>query len=165
MIHRVPVAACAIALAMVMPATAQPAPPAAASATGGQPGQITITPDQLRWADQPKVARQLVHAEPACHIVTQRLRIPPRTDLPPHGHERGYRLVTVISGDLQLGFGATFDEKALKPLPPGSIFTEPPGHKHFARTGADAVVLQLTEYNGGAPMPGCTPNNAAAAAK
>ena len=123
-------------------------------------GAMTLAPTQLRWDAQKKVERQLLHADPSCHVVTYRVRIAPKTDLPPHGHERGYRLVTVVSGDLQLGFGNAFDAQALQSLPPGSIFSEPAGHKHFARTGAEAVVLQLTEYDATAPQAGCTPAKA-----
>jgi len=31
-----------------------------------------------------------------------------------------------------------------KALPPGSIYAEPPGVAHFARTGDSAVVVQIT---------------------
>ena len=49
---------------------------------------------------------------------------------------------------LLLGFGDQFDEAALRPMPPGSVFSEPAGHKHFARTQQEPVVLQLTEVGG-----------------
>ena len=121
---------------------------------------VAVTPAQLHWDGQKKVERHLLHADPSCHVVTYRVRIAPKTDLPPHGHERGYRLVTVVSGDFQLGFGRAFNAPALKTLPAGSIFSEPAGHTHFARTGAEAVVLQLTEYDATAPQAGCTPAKA-----
>ncbi|QTD46370.1 cupin domain-containing protein [Ottowia testudinis] len=130
---------------------------AAAPALAQSADPVALAPSQLRWDGQKKVERQLLHADPSCHVVTHRVRIAPRTDLPPHGHERGYRLVTVVSGDLQLGFGHKFDAQALKALPAGSIFSEPAGHQHFARTGAEPVVLQLTEYDAAAPLAGCTP--------
>lgn len=103
------------------------------------------TPAQITWQDGKPVQRVDVHADPAYRVVTRRVRIAPNTDLPPHGHDSGYRLVTVVSGSLLLGFGDRFDEAALKPMPPGSVFSEPAGHKHFARTQAEPVVLQLTE--------------------
>ncbi len=113
---------------------------------------FSLLPEQLQWKPETtKVQMQIVHVDDDCRIVTKRVRLPPNTELPPHGHEQGYRLVTVISGTLQLGFGTRFDEKALQTLPPGSVFSEPAGHKHFARTGADAVILQLTEVDGKKP--------------
>ena len=103
------------------------------------------TPDQITWQADRKTQRIDVHADPAYHVVTRRVRIAPGTDLPPHSHARGYRLVTVVSGTLLLGFGDKFDEAGLKPMPPGSVFSEPAGHQHFARTTQEPVVLQLTE--------------------
>lgn len=112
-------------------------------AAGG--GEFTLTPDQLAWQDGKTTQALPVHADPAYQVVTRRVRIAPGTDLPPHGHERGYRIVTVVSGTLLLGFGERFDAAALKALPPGSVFSEHAGHKHFARTLQEPVVLQLTE--------------------
>ena len=106
------------------------------------------TPDQAAWQADKKTQRVDVHADAAHQVVTRRVRIAPGTDLPPHTHAQGYRLVTVISGTLLLGFGDQFDEAALRPMPPGSVFSEPAGHKHFARTQEEPVVLQLTEVGG-----------------
>ena len=117
-------------------------PGATAQAAGAV---FTVTPQQLSWQDGKTTQRVDLHADPAYRVVTRRVRIAPSTDLPPHGHASGYRIVTVISGTLLLGFGNRFDEAALKPLPPGSVFSEPAGHQHFARTQAEPVVLQLTE--------------------
>lgn len=114
-------------------------------------GEFTLTPDQLAWQDGKTTQALPVHADPAYQVVTRRVRIAPSTDLPPHGHERGYRVVTVVSGTLLLGFGERFDAAALKTLPPGSVFSEQAGHKHFARTLAEPVVLQLTEVQTAAP--------------
>lgn len=103
------------------------------------------TPDQVQWPTDKKTHRIDVHADPAYHVVTRQVRIAPGTDLPPHTHARGYRIATVVSGTLQLGFGDRFDASALKNLPAGSVFSEPAGHLHFARTLQEPVVLQLTE--------------------
>ena len=103
------------------------------------------TPDQVQWPVDKKTHRVDVHADPAYHVTTRQVRIAPGTDLPPHTHQRGYRIATVVSGTLQLGFGDRFDASQLKTLPPGSVFSEPAGHLHFARTLQEPVVLQLTE--------------------
>lgn len=124
------------------------------AAEGGNPSDQLLLkrPAEISWqAEAAGVQRQIIHTGPGCRVVTLRARIPPNTDLPPHGHKQGYRIVTVISGTLQLGFGKTFDEKALQSLPPGSVFSEPAGHLHFARTGAEPVILQLTEVDGSKP--------------
>jgi len=38
------------------------------------------------------------------------------------------------------------DEAKLKVLPPGSFYTEPPSRNHFAETGSEAVVVQITGF-------------------
>jgi hypothetical protein len=43
-----------------------------------------------------------------------------------------------------IGYGAKFDESKLKPLMAGSFYTEPPDVAHFAKTGNEPVVLQIT---------------------
>jgi pimeloyl-ACP methyl ester carboxylesterase len=79
-----------------------------------------------------------------------------------HGHPDD-RVATVISGTWHFGYGARFDDEALKALPPGSFYTEPPNEPHFARTGSTAVVLQIsgfgptgTSYVGGQHPPSAT---------
>ena len=76
-----------------------------------------------------------------------RIQIPANKELQPHGPKEGYFFVNVISGTLQLGFGNTYDASKLQTLPPGSIFTHPAGQQHFAKTGNEPVVLQITAIN------------------
>lgn len=118
---------------------------ASASLSAFASGVFVQTPEQVSWPVDKKTHRIDVHADPAYHVVTRQVRIAPGTDLPPHTHQRGYRVATVISGTLLLGFGERFDEAGLKTLPAGSVFSEPAGHLHFARTLKEPVILQLTE--------------------
>ena len=71
------------------------------------------------------------------------LSVPANTTIPAHSH-RDDRMATVVSGTWQFGYGDRFDEKALKRLPPGSVYSEPGGGNHFARTGAEPVLVQIT---------------------
>lgn len=73
------------------------------------------------------------------------LFVPMHTTIQAHSH-RDDRMATVVSGDWSFGYGAHFDEKALKPLPPGSVYSEPKGVNHFARTGNDQAILQISGY-------------------
>lgn len=79
----------------------------------------------------------------ATGLYTILLTIPPHTRIAAHDHPDD-RVATVVSGTWYFGYGTKFDERALKALPPGSFYTEPPGQPHFARTGDTAVVLQTT---------------------
>lgn len=79
----------------------------------------------------------------ATGLYTILLTIPPHTRIAAHDHPDD-RIATVVSGTWYFGYGSKFDERALKALPPGSFYTEPPGQPHFARTGDTTVVLQIT---------------------
>jgi pimeloyl-ACP methyl ester carboxylesterase/uncharacterized RmlC-like cupin family protein len=76
-------------------------------------------------------------------LYTIMLRVPAHTRIAAHSH-RDDRIATVISGTWHIGYGSKFDEARLKALPPGSFYTEPPGEPHFAETGDEAVVVQIS---------------------
>jgi len=71
------------------------------------------------------------------------LSVQPNTTIPAHSH-RDDRMATVVSGTWQIGYGDRFDERALKTLPPGSVYSEPGAGNHFARTGAEAVLVEIS---------------------
>lgn len=76
-------------------------------------------------------------------LYTIELKIPAHTTIQAHTHPDD-RTATVISGTWYLGYGNRFNAKDLKPLPPGSFYTEPPSELHFARTGDATVVLHIS---------------------
>jgi pimeloyl-ACP methyl ester carboxylesterase/quercetin dioxygenase-like cupin family protein len=78
-------------------------------------------------------------------VYTIMLRVPPHTQIAAHSH-RDDRVATVVSGTWRIGYGDRFDESKLKALPPGSFYTEPPGKNHFAATGDDPVIVQITGF-------------------
>ena len=78
-------------------------------------------------------------------VYTIMLRVPAHTRIAAHSH-RDDRVATVISGTWRIGYGDRFDESKLKALPPGSYYTEPPGQSHFAETGDEPVVVQITGF-------------------
>ncbi|HVE58301.1 MAG TPA: cupin domain-containing protein [Pyrinomonadaceae bacterium] len=78
-------------------------------------------------------------------LYTIQLTVPANTTIQAHTHADD-RVATVISGTWYIGYGSVFDEKKLKPLTAGSFYTEPPNAAHFARTGTEPVVLQITGY-------------------
>ena len=73
------------------------------------------------------------------------LFVPAHTTIQGHSH-RDDRMATVVSGAWYFGYGDRFDAKSLKKLPPGSVYSEPGGHNHFARTDKDAVIVQISGY-------------------
>src|SRR5579863_190779 len=78
-------------------------------------------------------------------VYTIMLRVPAHTQIAAHSH-RDDRVATVISGTWRIGYGDHFDESKLKALPAGSYYTEPPGQTHFAATGDEPVVVQITGF-------------------
>lgn len=78
-------------------------------------------------------------------LYTIELDVPAHTRIEAHTHPDD-RVVTVVSGVWSFGYGSRFDAKALKALPPGSFYTEPPNVAHFAHTGKTAVRVRITGY-------------------
>ena len=78
-------------------------------------------------------------------LYTVRVAIAAGSQVPPHAH-RDNRSITVVSGNWQVGYGTTFDAKALKALPPNSVYTEPAGQPHFSLAGDEPVVILVTGY-------------------
>jgi len=78
-------------------------------------------------------------------LYTIQLTVPANTKIEAHTH-RDDRVATVISGTWYIGYGSRLDEKNLKALTPGSFYTEPPNVAHFARTGNQAVAVQISGY-------------------
>ena len=73
------------------------------------------------------------------------LFVPAHTTIQAHSH-RDDRLATVVSGNWQFGYGTHFDDSALKVLPPGSVYSEPGGVNHFARTTDVPVVVHICGF-------------------
>jgi quercetin dioxygenase-like cupin family protein len=73
------------------------------------------------------------------------LRVPAHTRIAAHDHPDD-RVAVVISGTWSFGYGEKFSPDALKTLPPGSVYTEPPHRPHFAETHAEPVVVEITGF-------------------
>ena len=73
---------------------------------------------------------------------TLRLKFPAGYKLAPHVHPDS-REVTILSGTWYTGYGAKFDENALKALPAGSFYTEPANVAHFVEV-REPVVIQVS---------------------
>lgn len=73
------------------------------------------------------------------------LFVPAHTTIQAHSH-RDDRMATVVSGNWQFGYGTHFDENGLKMLPPGSVYSEPAGANHFARTTDQPVVVHICGF-------------------
>ena len=118
----------------------------------GQSTQQRITPGEVKW---PATAQSIagtsgvpqtviLKGDPAkAGLYTLLLRVGANTRIQAHAHPDD-RVATVVSGTWYFGYGREFDESALKALPAGSFYTEPPGIDHFAMTKGEPVVIQIT---------------------
>ena len=122
------------------------------SAQGG--GQQRITPSEVKWpvpaaggigtsgvAGTQTVVLKGDPTKPG--LYTLLLRVGPNTTIESHAHPDD-RVATVISGTWYFGYCAKFDESALKMLPAGSFYTEPPNANHFAMTRGEGVTIHIT---------------------
>ncbi|MBF9029017.1 DUF4437 domain-containing protein [Rhodobacterales bacterium HKCCE3408] len=68
-----------------------------------------------------------------------RLRFPAGYDVPAHIHS-GDELITVISGEFNIGHGEAMDRDAGTLLTAGGFVEMPAGHPHFAWTSSETIV-------------------------
>jgi len=107
----------------------------------GDPGESQIGSSKLAG-----VHTKILAGNPAAAgFYSILLFVPPRTTIQAHSH-RDDRMATVVSGTWHFGYGAHFDEKALKILPVGSVYSEPGGVNHFARTAEVPVVVHISGF-------------------
>ena len=128
-----------------------------AAAVSAQDPQKRVTPAEVPWPAGASTGTALVGSsgvsgtqtvilkgdptKPGLYALL--LRVGPNTRIQAHSHPDD-RVATVVSGDWYFGYGQEFNEAALKHLPPGSFYTEPPGIDHFAMTKATGVVIQIS---------------------
>jgi pimeloyl-ACP methyl ester carboxylesterase/uncharacterized RmlC-like cupin family protein len=137
--------------------SSQASPTGAASTAGFSAlPQMRLTPAEVR-ANQTGseqigssglagVSTKVLFGDPSkAGFYTIVLSVPAHTTIPAHLH-RDDRMATVVSGTWHFGYGNRFDEGALKSLPPGSVYSEPGGMNHFARTDADPVLVQISGF-------------------
>jgi len=122
------------------------------AAQGG--GEQRVTPSEIKWpapaaggvgsSGVSGTQTVVLKGDPSKPgLYTMLLRVGPNTRIEAHAHPDD-RVATVISGTWYFGYGRQFSESALKMLPPGSVYTEPPNTNHFAQTRAEGVTIQIT---------------------
>ena len=106
-----------------------------------------ITPDAVKWTENPafprgvRVATLIGDPTKTGETVVQRIKFPPNFTMPPHTHPFS-EVVTVISGNIGTNAGEKA-EKAGSLLSPGSMWTYPQGHAHYAWTADGEAILQV----------------------
>lgn len=125
---------------LIVPVLLAPAP---ILAEGAPASGLMLTPSQLQWKPNPRVAGLEVAnivgdaTQPGPYV--QRVRFPAGQVVQAHSHPDD-RTYTVISGTWHVGWGERYDASKLTALPAGSFYTEPAGVPHFISTREDVVV-------------------------
>ena len=105
---------------------------------------VQIVPGDLKFGPIPNGTLQAAvvgdSTKPGLYAI--RTKIPSGLRLQPHFHP-DERIVTVLSGTLYVGFGERFDTSTVRPLPAGSVFTEPARQTHFTWAKDGEVLLQI----------------------
>ena len=124
-------------------------------AQDAQSPQQRLTPKEIKWpAAAPTVGTSgaaglqtvVLKGDPKKPgLYTMLLRLPPNTKILAHSHKDD-RTAVVLSGVWYFGYGREFAEAALKELPAGSFYTEPPGVEHFALTKDQETIIEVTGY-------------------
>ena len=114
--------------------------------TPAEVAAMAVGESQIGSSKLPGVRTTVLYGDPTrTGFFAFLLSVPARTTIQAHSH-RDDRIATVVSGKWEFGYGRVFDAKALKALPPGSVYSEPGGLAHFARTGDEAVVVQISGF-------------------
>jgi hypothetical protein len=149
---------CAVtALARTAAPDEKPLQPEARQAAAGVAGtgdaaahHRVVLPDQIEWKDGPPSLPPgskfvVLEGDPAKPgFFCMRAKLPDGYKIPPHFHP-GVERVTILSGTLHLGSGATYDRSTARALPAGTYSSMQPGMKHFGWAEGETVIQIATE--------------------
>jgi uncharacterized RmlC-like cupin family protein len=120
---------------------------------GAAAGPTIVTMNDVKWTPGTGMMKGVDVAvlmgdpsKPGPYVV--RLRMPANTKFPPHYHGDTEN-VTVISGNVWVGMGDTFNESSMKQFGPGDFASIPANMHHYAMTKDSPAVVQL---NGTGPF-------------
>jgi quercetin dioxygenase-like cupin family protein len=120
---------------------------------GGTPQQetkaIQIYADSLKWNDAKpplapgaKIAVLEGNPKESGHF-TIRVKMPPYYKIPPHVHPVDER-ATVLAGAMYVGFGDVMDTTKANNISAGCFYINPAGMHHYAFTGKEETILQIS---------------------
>lgn len=126
------------------------------SATAAQPpgeesDHTVLSPGDLKWMPAPPVIPKgvqiaVLSGNPFAEgYSTVRLKIPPNTTFAPHWHPTAESF-TVLTGSLHVGMGDTVDRAGARELPAMGYASIPATHHHYAFTGDEGAVIDLSFY-------------------
>jgi quercetin dioxygenase-like cupin family protein len=126
----------ALALSL-QPALAQQAP------------HVMVNADEVKWKEAPPILPgaqiSVLYGDPAKDgVFVMRLKFPANYRVPAHTHPVD-EIVTVISGEFNIGMGREFDKAQTKPYKAGGLVAMPPGTEHFVYTDEETIIQISTQ--------------------
>jgi quercetin dioxygenase-like cupin family protein len=118
-------------------------------ALGQQSQHTMVNANDVQWKDAPPVLPgaqlSVLYGDPTKEgMFVMRLKFPANYRVPPHTHPVD-EIVTVISGEFNIGMGKEFNEAQLKPYTAGGLIAMPPEMEHFVRTKQETVIQISTK--------------------
>jgi quercetin dioxygenase-like cupin family protein len=105
-----------------------------------------VTGNQIGSSALPGVRTTVLYGDPSKEgFYTILIYVPAHTIIQAHSH-RDNRMAAVLSGSWHFGYGTAFNESALKDMPPGSVYSEPGGTNHFARTDDLPSIVEISGF-------------------
>jgi quercetin dioxygenase-like cupin family protein len=108
-----------------------------------------VNANDVKWKEAPPVLPgaqiSVLYGDPTKEgMFVMRLKLPANYKVPPHTHPVD-EIVTVISGEFNIGMGKEFDVSKTKPYTAGGLIAMPPGTEHFVHTKQETVVQISTQ--------------------
>ena len=108
-----------------------------------------VNADEVQWKEAPPILPgaqvSVLYGDPAKEgMFVMRLRLPANYRVPPHTHPVD-EIVTVISGEFNIGMGREFDESKTKPYTAGGLIAMPPRMEHFVYTDQETIIQISTQ--------------------
>jgi quercetin dioxygenase-like cupin family protein len=108
-----------------------------------------VAPDTITWQAPPPGApagglMAVLSGDPRREgLVVMRAKFPPGYVIRPHWHST-VENVTVISGELHMGFGDTFDKSKARAISAGGFIVLPPRTHHYGWSDVETVIQVST---------------------
>lgn len=109
-----------------------------------EPQPTMANADEVQWTDGPAALpgtqMSALYGDPSQEgIFVIRVKFPANYRVPPHAHPVD-EIVTVISGEFNIGMGEEFDEAQTTPLTAGALVAMAPETAHFVHTDQETVI-------------------------
>jgi quercetin dioxygenase-like cupin family protein len=109
-----------------------------------QAPHVMVNANDVQWKAAPPILPgaqiSVLYGDPGKEgVFVMRLKFPANYRVPPHTHPVD-EIVTVISGEFNIGMGREFNKAGTKPYAAGGLIAMPPGTEHFVWTNQETVV-------------------------